>query len=199
MKNNWLLKTGYLSPILFWITILICGFLTPGYSHMENMVSELGEIGSQTQYIFASGLILTAILSIFFNISLYKTCRKSGLNVIPVLLLWTFSFSILGAAIFPLPLKLHGILGSPSIILFLSPLLAIFYWKIYSVKNIKLYFFLSFAVMLLGFLVLFPNILQDYFGLKQRLFHLGWSVWFIYLTFLFIKIEKGLSNSGKIN
>jgi len=37
----------------------------------------------------------------------------------------------------------------------------------------------------LGFLAYFPDLLPQYPGLKQRFFHVGWSVWFIYLSTAF--------------
>ena len=192
MKNLWLIKSGFLIPILFWTTTLVCGLIMPGYNHATRMVSELGEIGTETQYIFTIGLVLTSIVSIFFNIGLFKTCKKSRLNIIPILILWTFSFSMLGAGLFPLPLKLHGLLGSPSIILFFSPLAALILWKTDIISNIKVVSFLTFVFMSIGFLVFMPNILTDYFGIKQRLFHLGWTIWFLYLTSIFVKLDKHL-------
>lgn len=192
MKNQWRIKSGFLIPILFWTTTLICGFLMPGYNHATRMVSELGEIGTKTQHIFTFGLVLTSIASIFFIIGLLKTCKKSGLNIIPIIILWTFPFSILGAGLFPFPLRLHGLLGSPSIILFLSPLTAFIFWKTNIISNIKIISLLIFVLLSLGFLVFMPHVLTDYFGIKQRLFHLGWTVWFICLTCVFIKLDKRL-------
>lgn len=186
MKTHWLIRTGFLTPLFFWITILICGFLMPDYDHAARMVSELGELGSRTQYLFTIGLVLTSISSIFFNIGLYKICKRTGLNAIPVLILWVFSFSILGAGLFPFPLERHGLLGSPSIVLFLSPLSASVFWKSKIISNINSIAFFAFIIMSLGFLVFFPNILGEYFGLKQRLFHLGWTIWYLYLTIAFI-------------
>lgn len=171
----------------------------PGYNHATSMVSELGEMGSETRYLFTIGLVITSIISVFFNISLYKTCKKAGLNVIPVLILWTFSFSIFGAGLFPFPLRLHGLLGSPSMILFLSPLAALVFWKTEVISNIKVVSLLMLLLMSLGFLVLAPDILTEYFGIKQRLFHLGWTVWFLYLTSIFIGVDKRAPASAQLN
>lgn len=192
MKNQLLIKSGFLIPITFWITTLICGFLLPGYDHATRMVSELGEIGIKTQHIFTFGLVLTSIFSMLFNIGLFRICKKIDLNVIPILILWTFSFSILGAGIFSFPQRLHGLLGSPSIILFLSPLTAWIFWKGNLISNIKFISFLTFIIMSLGFLIFVPNLLTDYFGIKQRFFHFGWTVWFLYLTIIFAKLNKNL-------
>lgn len=194
MKIKWLLKAGYLVPILFWSTTLICGFLMNNYNHFTNMVSELGEIGTNTQIIFTFGLVLTAIFSIVFILGLIKICKKINLNIFPILLLFMFSFSILGAGLFPFPLRLHEILGMPSILLVTSPLLAAFLWKSDRISNIKLFSVVSILLMSLGFLVFLPTILSDFIGLKQRFFHIGWSCWFIYLSNTFITVFNKLEN-----
>ncbi len=192
MKNQLLIKSGFLVPIIFWLTTLICGFIMPDYNHATRMVSELGEIGTETQHIFTVGLILASFFSILFIIGLYKTCKQIGLNTIPILILLTFSFSIFGAAIFPFPLRLHGLLGMPSILLFLSPLMTLILWKSEIISNLKFISLLTFIIMSLGFLIFVPNLLTDYFGIKQRFFHFGWTVWFLYLTIIFVKLNKNL-------
>lgn len=194
MKNQWLIKSGFLIPIIFWITTLICGFILTDYNHATRMVSELGGIGTETQYIFTSGLVLSSFFSILFIIGLYKTCKQTGLNTIPILILLTFSFSIFGAAIFPFPLRLHGLLGMSSILLFLSPLMSLILWNSKIISNIKLISLLILIIMSLGFLIFVPNLLNDYFGLKQRFFHFGWTIWFLYLTSVFIDLDKNLKN-----
>lgn len=192
MKNRLLIKSGFLIPVIFWITTLLCGFLMPEYNHATRMVSELGEIGTETQHIFTVGLVLASFFSVLFIIGLYKTCKQIGLNTIPILILLTFSFSIFGAAIFPFPLRLHGLLGMPSVLLFLSPLMSLILWKSKIISNIKVISLLMFLIMSLGFLIFVPNLLTDYFGIKQRFFHLGWTIWFLYLTIIFLKLDKNI-------
>jgi len=192
METKKLLYAGYIIPVLFWTTTIICGFIMGDYNHSTRMVSELGAIGTKSQYIFTTGLVLSSIFSVLFIIGLYKTCKQSGLNTIPVLIILTFSFSICGAALFPLPLQLHGILGSPSILLFLSPLMTLFIWESEKISRIKSMSFVTFIIMMLGFLVFLPNILSDYIGLKQRFFHIGWTFWFIYMANSFIELNREL-------
>ena len=48
--------------------------------------------------------------------------------------------------------------------------------------------------MSLGFLAFMPQILGDYTGLKQRIFHIGWSIWFLYLSYAFTNLfRQGLA------
>ncbi len=190
MRNKRLVYLGYVIPLVFWSTLIICGLIAENHNHLINMVSELGTIGTKTQYIFTTGLVLISILSIFFIAGLYRTAKEAGLNTIPILLILTFSFSIFGAAIFPLPLKLHGILGSPAMLLPLSPLLALLLWKEAKIPDIKIPAGIILTIMLLGFLTLTPNILKNYFGLKQLFFHSGWSLWFICLSLKFSEPDK---------
>lgn len=189
MNYKKLVYLGFIIPLIFWCTTIICGLMNENYSHLTNMVSDLGAIGTKTQYIFTTGLVLCSILSVIFIIGLYKISKKENLNIIPILIILAFSFSIFGAAIFPLPLNLHGILGSPVMILPLSPLLSIILWKENKLTNFKFISSIILIIMLLGFLTIFPTIMDNYFGLKQRFFHIGWSLWFFYLSFKFIKID----------
>lgn len=189
MKTKNLLLTGIYIPIVFFLTTIVCGFVMGNYNHLTRMVSELGALGTKSQYIFSTGLILCSILSVLFVIGLYRVCKNFGLNTIPVLLILSFSISIGGAGIFPLPLRLHLIMGMPSILLFLSPLLSLILWKRQPSTFIQLSI-LSLLIMSLGFIAFFPNLLSNLIGLKQRFFHIGWSIWFILLSIHFIKLNE---------
>jgi hypothetical membrane protein len=175
---------------MFWPTTIISGFIYGDYNHATRLVSELGALGTRSQYLFMTGFILTAILSVLFVVGLYKTCRRTGLHSFPVFIILTFSFSILGAALFPLPMPLHGILGMPSVLLFLSPLLGFLLWPDKKVSGIKMASLVAFSVMSLGFLIFLPNVLSEYPGLKQRFFHAGWTIWFVYLSYRFIGVNE---------
>ena len=200
MSTKYLLYPGIIIPLAFWLTLFVCGFILGSYNHLTRMVSELGASGTSSQFVFASGLILCSILSLFFVLGLYKTCRVFNLSTIPVILILTYSVSIAGAAIFPLPLRLHEIMGMPSILLIFSPLLSLLLWKGkgLSAMNKKIAI-LSFLIMILGFSVYLPDLLGNYIGLKQRFFHIGWSVWFIYLSYSFLRLlgQDKPSISGK--
>lgn len=195
MKTKHLIYLGSVIPIIFWATTIICGIILGNYNHLSGLVSELGALGTTTQYIFTSGLVLSSVLCVLFTVGLYKTCKLNGLNTIPILIILLYSFSIVGAALFPMPLRLHGILGSPSILLIFSPLLSFFLWTGKGKPlNIKQMSILSFLIMSLGFLVFAPDFLSDYPGLKQRFFHIGWSVWFFNLSYSFAGLLEKRTN-----
>ncbi len=196
MRDKIFVSLGFFIPLLFWATIISCGLATDNYSWLINTVSELGAIGTKTQAVFTAALVTCSILSVLFIAGLFRTAAKAGLSTIPILLILTYSFAIFGAGIFPLPLALHGQLGSPSMLLPLSPMLALILWNAEIIPGIKFYSGLILAIMLLGFLTMVPDILPDWFGLKQRFFHLGWSLWFICLSLNFLKLRYSLRNSA---
>lgn len=180
------LRLGYFIPALFWATTIICGAVLGDYNHLRRLVSELGALGTPTQLIFSGGLVLCALLGIPFIIALATRCREEHVSPIPVLLVLAFSVSIGGAALFPLPLRLHLYLGLPSILLVLSPPLGLVLWSDSTrLRPIRPYAVIALGLMALGFLAFFPDILGGYAGLKQRVFHAGWGIWFVGLSRVF--------------
>jgi hypothetical membrane protein len=191
-KNDivYLLQFGIIAPVVFWLTTFICGSMIEGYNHLVWLVSELGVLGSKTQYIFSAGLLLSAVFNIFYIIGLWKFCKERNLNILPVLFLSMYSF-IAGPALFPMPHPLHNIAGIPFVLIILSPMIAPIVWhnkkelsKINSIVIASLFF------ICLGFLTQFPNILHEYIGMKQRFLYIGWTIWSAGLSYACIKSIK---------
>ncbi len=199
MKHR-LILLGISIPTIFWLTTFICSLRFDDYNHFSNLVSELGALGSDSQYLFTGGLVLCSLLSILFVMDLLITCKLNKIGYLPALIILTFSFSIAGAGIFPMPTTLHGIMGLPSILLVTSPLLAYIIWGNSSgLKYIKTMSIISFVVMMLGFLTFLPDFYGEFTGLKQRFFHLGWSIWFIYLGISFQRLKDSLNSNKVVN
>lgn len=191
MNKRHMLALGSVIAVIFWGTLSVCGYVMGDYNHLTRLVSELGAIGTRSQYIFMAGLLTCAILSVLFVVGLCQACKKMGISTIPALLILFFSLSIGGAAIFPLPLRMHLIMGMPSILLFLSPLAALLLWRgEKQPAGLRVWAIVSFTIMLLGFLAFMPDVLGAWPGLKQRFFHLAWSLWFIGLSRAFLRSAR---------
>jgi hypothetical membrane protein len=191
MKARQGLALGSLIPVIFWGTLTVCGYVMGDYNHLTRLVSELGALGTRTQTMFTAGLLACAVLSVLFVIGLRKACKERGISASPALIILFFSLSIGGAAIFPLPQRLHLYMGMPSILLFLSPLAALLLWRGEKAPAVlRIWAFVSLAVMALGFLAYLPDVLGAWPGLKQRFFHIGWSLWFIGLSRAFFRSRK---------
>jgi len=199
MRKKYWLYAGWAIPVVFFFTTFICGFVQGGYNHLSRQVSELGTIGTNSQYLFTAGLLLSSFLSVLFIIGLLSACRQLQLSVWPVLPIISFSISIAGAAIFPLLLPMHMIMGSPVFLLLLSPLLGLLMWpKRQLLANVKGMSAVSLLIMTLGFSAYLPDLLASYPGLKQRFFHAGWVVWFVYLGIAFSRaLENNRIKSGR--
>lgn len=190
MKPRLYLYLGFFVPIIFWTTTFVCGLILDNYNHLKWLVSELGALGTPTQYLFTTGLVLSAFLNIFFTIGLWKYCKKSQLSIIPILLLSFYSF-IAGPAIFPMPLKLHSISGLPMPLMMASPLVGLWVWrKEEHLLKFRTVAIISLIIMMSGFLIFFPNVLNEYFGLKQRFLYTGWTLWSGYLSLRFLKLTN---------
>jgi hypothetical membrane protein len=189
---NRLLYCGMFIPLVFWATSLICGLVLGDYNHFSRMVSELGTLGTPSQFLFTLGLLTCSSLSVLFVLGLRTMCQHLKLNALPVWLILSYSFSIAGAGLFPLPLRLHGILGMPSILLVLSPLAALVLWQRGNSRTtLMVMASLGLVLMSLGFLAFVPSVFSSFPGLKQRFFHLGWSIWFMYLSVSFMRTMEG--------
>lgn len=191
MKTRYMLYSGSGIPVVFWMTTIICGFMLGDYNHLSRMVSELGALGTRSGFVFSTGLMACAILSVWFVIGLYRTCRTAGLSIVPAVIILSYSISIAGAAIFPLPLRMHLIMGMPSVLLILSPFTGFFLWSgKRRLPNMKQMALCCFLVMSLGFLAFMPGVWSDSPGLKQRFFHMGWSIWFFYVSYAFVRLAE---------
>ena len=189
LKEKQLLYLGFSSPAIFWATTIVCGFMIDDYSHLSNLVSELGALGSKPQYLFSTGLVLSSVLNVFFVIGLYRIGKYQGINLIPIVFILFFSF-LAGPGVIPMPLRLHGIIGIPFPLIIFSPLSALIFWRSreYEMK-IRIGASFSFLIMLLGFLIFFPEILSEYFGLKQRFLYLGWTLWSGFIAHRFLQLR----------
>lgn len=182
-RTRLLLHAGVAVPVVFWATLALCALQFGEYSHWSNLVSELGGAGTVTRVPFAAGLLLCALLSAAFIVGLIVECWRRRLTPIPALVILSFSLSIAGAAIFPMPHRLHGLLGAPAILVLLSPVLAAVLWRRGATPTgLAPAAISSFVVMALGFAVFVPGVLDENVGFTQRLFHAGWSIWFVYLS-----------------
>lgn len=189
MKIDGFLGAGVMSPLVFWATLYICGLFFDSYSHLSGWVSELGALETRSRYIFSTGLVLCSILNLVFTIRLIVLCKKHGMSIWPAVLLTFFSF-LAGPAIVPMPLPLHGTIGLPMLIFFLSPPVGMLLWRNHPHFRVGWIAIISTGFIVLGCLVFSQTILVDYFGLKQRFVYLGWTLWSIGLAIAFGRLKS---------
>lgn len=183
-----LLYLGIISPLLFWLVTITGGFIHGNYNHFHNVVSELGAIGTRSEIFMSIAEMLISILSVFSVIGFFKGCKQIGLSVIPVLTMLSMPISMLWTAFFPMHHELHGTLGPIPLFLNIGEFLAIILWKGRKLLTLRIVSLISFILMSLLILRFIPNLRGNWEGLIQRVFYLGWSIWSIALSLIFIQM-----------
>lgn len=91
-----------LAPLLWASAIILCGNLRPGYSHLTQYISELGERGSSTELIMRyGGFVPTGLMHVAFAAYLYFAFKGLRLAAIAATLLALNGVARVGAGIFP--------------------------------------------------------------------------------------------------
>jgi hypothetical membrane protein len=193
------LYSGAAAGLLFWITTIICGSIHGNYNHLNGTISELGALGTRSQYVFSVFVLVIALLGILFFTGLFKACKEIGVSVIPTLPVVAHCLSLAGIAFFPQGTNFHPIAGQVSLLVILGPLLALILWRKKEFLTLQLVSLISLCLMIAALLLVLtdwapPGFRQNYEGLIQRLFHAGWSFWFIGLSVDFIRRTPTVSS-----
>lgn len=123
--------SGIIAPIIFAVVVIILGFLEPGYSHLTQAISELGQIGATNAVVQNVNFAILGILLLIFSVGLHRGITKG--SILGPLLLAIFAIvSLLGNAIFACDpgclmedanSRIHNMLGLTGFVAFiLAPL-----------------------------------------------------------------------------
>lgn len=197
IKLKYLLYCGFVSPILFWITTIISGYIHGDYVHYVDTISELGAIGTNSELFTSSSFIFLSILCLWFSFAFYKASQKLNLSVIPALFTFSMPLTLLWAAVFTLGNEFHSLVGPITLLMILGPLLAFLLWpKEDRFLRIRMFSLAGFFLMMLLTLRFLEPFEINYEGLVQRFFYVGWSVWFMSVSYYLVELLK--MNSRKI-
>lgn len=112
---RWLTLAGALGPVLYIVVFTLAGFLRPGYSPIQQAVSDLG-VGSNAWLLNADCIVFGVLLVAFavgFSTQMRPVLRK-GLRVTCLVLLILSGLGAINAGIFteaPATVTLHWTLG----------------------------------------------------------------------------------------
>ena len=110
-RDQVLLAAGIVVPILYFANLIVGGLLTPGFSHVSQMPSELGVAAAPYAALFNAGLIAVGVATFMAALGLYFGLRRLGVGL-PLVLLTSVSLALSAGAmamsgVFPLPHPLH--------------------------------------------------------------------------------------------
>lgn len=93
---------GLAGPLLFILAVILSAALRPGYDHVSQLISELGETGGSTaQLMTYLGFYPTGILILLFSVSCFAAIRRNLLSLAGAVLVAFASLAIILAGIFP--------------------------------------------------------------------------------------------------
>jgi hypothetical membrane protein len=96
------LLCGLIAPLLWAGAIAFCATLRPGYSHVTQYISELGEAGSRTRSIVTyAGFVPTGLMHMAFACALFKVFQGNRLASIAAALIAVNGLARIGAGLFP--------------------------------------------------------------------------------------------------
>ena len=93
---------GILAPILWVLTIILCGSQQPEYSHLTQYISELGERGGSTEFIMRyAAFVPTGLMHMAFAAFLYAAFKGSRRASFAAILIAINGVARIGMGMFP--------------------------------------------------------------------------------------------------
>ncbi len=190
-----LLYLGYAISLIFWLGMVISGLLFGGYSHRKDGVFLLDSFYSNSGTTMSSVNFIFSLLCIPFCYALYKSCKKLRTSIIPITPFAIIILSFLGSALYPSPNSLNTIFVNAILLSFLSPLFGMILWRKKAFKRLQLISFTSLFIMLVSIGLFIgrpftPEFVSNNFGIIQRLFYIGLTLWIVSTSYYFIKDTK---------
>ena len=92
---------GLAGPLLFILAVILSAALRPGYDHVSQLISELGETGGSTARLMTYlGFYPTGILILLFSVSCFAAIHRNLLSLAGAVLVGFASLAIILAGIF---------------------------------------------------------------------------------------------------
>lgn len=129
MLRNDLLLCGPLSAAIFCLGVAGLALMVPGYSHVQQTVSEIGEVGSPANASFTIMMSCVAVCMLAFAWAVGEASSQAGRSRFSACLIACAGLSALGVGIFAYPHPLHNVFGLSEIIGYQSPLAFALAWR----------------------------------------------------------------------
>jgi hypothetical membrane protein len=184
------LYCGVIGPILWLVLIVVGGALRPGFSHITQYISELGERGSSTEALMRYGAFaFTGFLYVCFAGGLLATFRNGWPSWLGALLIALDGVGRIGAGVFPCNAgcippadgpNLHRLFAT---IGFCAGILATFLWavlfrRVHALRSLSPFSFVSGGVALVSLLLMSQGAgPAPLHGLFEHLATIALSVW----------------------
>jgi hypothetical membrane protein len=120
---------GPLAALIFAAGVIALATQIPGYSHVHQTVSEIGEAGTAMQRPFTVLLIVIAFCVLVFASGVFSVSRAAGRSTVAAWLLVCMAASAAGVGIFSTPHPLHNVFGLSELVGYQAPAAVALTWR----------------------------------------------------------------------
>ena len=198
---------GPLAAAIFGFGIIGLAGLIPGYSQVQQTVSEIGEIGSPARVPFAIMLGCVSVCILVFAAGLLDLSAVAGHSRWAAYLTGFMALPAAALGIFAYPHPLHNIFGLSELIGYQAPLVMAFTWRrdpraktLVTVSWIMSALIWSAILVNLGSLDsrgLIWAYVKPVHGLAQRLLFFGWFGWCAVVGILLFQYAGSMARGEK--
>ncbi|HEY5823193.1 MAG TPA: DUF998 domain-containing protein [Cyclobacteriaceae bacterium] len=197
---------GPITLLLFCLGTLMFSLLVPGYSHIQQTVSEIGEIGSPARIPFTLLLCAIGICLILFASAIREVSSHLGFSNLVAYLIVCMGLSVSGVGIFAFPHPLHNVFGMSEIIGYQAPIALAITWRRHpALMGIIAWSWILYVAIVIAMVInlspLFSmplwSFIKPIHGLAQRFLFLSFFIWCAFVGFKLHIWKKQLGNHSK--
>ena len=185
MKREYRFLIGTLAGIILGGGIVGLALLLPGYSHLRQTVSEIGEVGSPARIPFAVMLCVVGVCLLIFASAVREVLARAHHSQVAAYLIGCMALSAAGVGVYAHPHHLHNIFGLSELIGYQAPMALAVTWRGEegAKRMIAISWVLYVVIMVAIALNLSPAIpsvwvhLEPIHGLLQRALFAAWFGW----------------------
>jgi hypothetical membrane protein len=195
--NDYRLLFGPLAGALLLVGIAGLALMIPGYSHVHQTVSEIGETGSPAQIQFALLLCAVAICILVFAVAVRAASIESAHSPLCAYFIGAMTLSVAGVGLFAFPHPLHNVFGLSETVGYQAPLVMALTWR--GEKRASSLATVSWVAFGLIWLAIALNLsamdrhgelwayVKPCYGLVQRALFAAWFGWLAVVGFLLFR------------
>lgn len=197
---NGRLWLGPIAALMLLAGIVAIGQMIPGYSHVRQTVSELGEIGSPGRVAFGVLLSLVAACLIVFAAGVARALRELGYSTLPAYFVGAMAISAAGVGLFAFPHPLHNVFGMSELIGYQAPLVAALTCRTApNARRLAAFSIVMYALILMAIAANMTTLarqgglwtrIQPVYGVVQRLLFAAWFFWCAWYAVLLMRIRR---------
>jgi hypothetical membrane protein len=209
MKRNYRFLFGPLAGAILGFGIAGLALLLPGYSHVRQTVSEIGEIGSPARVPFAVMLCCVAACILIFASAVRDLSVMSHHSRWAAYLIGFMALPAAGIGIFAYPHPLHNIFGISELIGYQAPLVFALTWRRDPRAKTLVALLWIFFVLIWGAIALnlssFDSqgsiwaYVRPVHGLAQRALFAAWFGWCAVVGILLFQHTRNIDRERKIS